>query len=165
MHLSFRLINVSIGNVGTPLSPLCCAGIDNLPQQRLPALQPALLALPGKSQPGAPHSSHFSHARRHGAAQAPWSISCWRRGKTSTHSPCSKLSAGQSWEGFCQHVLLTNPCCPQAAVCHHSASTDPSVALGQLSLQQSTRSYLNNSNLYPGVSERQFFSKWQQRFP
>lgn len=101
----------------------------------------------------------------HGAARAPPRQELLKeRGKTSTHISCSKLSAGQSWEGFFQHVLVTSPWCPQAAVCHHSASADPNTDWAS-SVSSKALSYLNGSNLCPRVLERQqFFSKQQQHF-
>lgn len=129
MHLSFRLINVSIGNMGTPLSPFSAVlvsitchstGSSSLPHSQVcwhsqGKASLGLLTTPTSVMQGA-----------HGAARAPPRQELLKeRGKTSTHISCSKLSAGQSWKGFFQHVLVTSPWCPQAAVCHHSASADP----------------------------------------
>lgn len=114
MPLSFRLINVSIGNVGTPLSPSSAVLISTCHRLELPAPQPALLALPGKKiHPGAPHSSHFTHARRTEQHKLPGASSAEGKRKSQHTQPLQQAQCWTELGRFLSARSAHNPWCPQ----------------------------------------------------
>lgn len=120
------------GNTSEPV--LCCAAIDNLPQHRpkLPALQPALLALPGKKNP-AWSSSQLPVQSCKETQSSTCSLRHQLRRKE--EKPAHTALAAGSVLDRAGEVCVSTFCSPLVSP---GSSTDPSVALGQLSLQKST---------------------------